>query len=124
VDVSALAQVSMTRRETKQHQRTKNDRMLKENAMFSKEHSSFWMDSSNGAHDDQEGPHLHLTPREREVLALLCEGLPNKLICRRLNIASGTVKIHIGRILRQFGASNRLQAVVSAYRQGLLQDCV
>ena len=35
---------------------------------------------------------VHLTPRQLEVLDLLCEGLPNKLICRRLNIASGTVK--------------------------------
>ena len=57
---------------------------------------------------------VHLTPRQRDVLALLCEGLPNKLICRRLNIASGTVKAHISSILRELGVSSRLQAVVAA----------
>lgn len=57
---------------------------------------------------------VHLTPRQRDVLALLCEGLPNKLICRRLNISSGTVKAHISSILRELGVSSRLQAVVAA----------
>ena len=61
-----------------------------------------------------------LTPRQLEVLALLCEGLPNKVIARRLDIATGTVKIHVGCILRELGASSRLQAVVSAQRSGLL----
>jgi hypothetical protein len=56
------------------------------------------------------------------VLYLLCEGLPNKLICRQLNIASGTVKVHIGVILRELGVSSRLQAVVAAQRCGLLAD--
>jgi DNA-binding NarL/FixJ family response regulator len=55
-----------------------------------------------------------------EVLSLLCEGLPNKLICRQLNIATGTVKVHIGVILRELGVTSRLQAVVAAQRCGLL----
>ena len=63
---------------------------------------------------------IHLTPREREVLALLAEGLSNKLICRRLNIAPSTVKIHVARVLAELGASTRLQAVVVAQRLGLL----
>ena len=63
---------------------------------------------------------VHLTPRQVEVLSLLCEGLPNKLICRQLNIASGTVKVHIGVILRELGVTSRLQAVVAAQRCGLL----
>jgi DNA-binding NarL/FixJ family response regulator len=54
-----------------------------------------------------------LTPRQREVLELLCQGLPNKLICRRLNISSGTVKVHISSILRELGVNSRLQAVVA-----------
>lgn len=54
------------------------------------------------------------TPRQLEVLALLCEGLPNKLICRRLNISTGTVKVHISCILRELGVNSRLQAVVAA----------
>lgn len=64
----------------------------------------------------------HLTPRQLEVLALLCEGLPNKLICRRLNIATGTVKVHISGIFRELGVTSRLQAVVVARRCGLLGE--
>ena len=70
--------------------------------------------------DDREARPVRLTPRQREVLALLCEGLPNKLICRRLNITAGTVKVHIGVILRELGVTSRLQAVVAAHRCGLL----
>jgi DNA-binding NarL/FixJ family response regulator len=61
-----------------------------------------------------------LTPRQLEVLSLLGEGLSNKLICRRLNIAPGTVKVHITGILRELGVASRLQAVVAARRCGLL----
>ena len=61
-----------------------------------------------------------LTPRQIEVLSLLSEGLPNKLISRRLNIAASTVKVHMANILRELGVSNRLQAVISAHRYGLL----
>jgi DNA-binding NarL/FixJ family response regulator len=64
----------------------------------------------------------HLTPRELEVLSLLCEGLPNKLIGRQLNISPGTVKIHVGKILSGLGASSRLQAVVIAQREGLVKQ--
>lgn len=73
---------------------------------------------------DGHGNHLpvHLTPRQLEVLSLLGEGLPNKLICRRLNISTGTVKIHISCILRELGVTSRLQAVVSAQRCGLLGE--
>ena len=67
---------------------------------------------------------VHLTPRQRDVLALLCEGLPNKLICRRLDISQGTVKAHISSILRELGVSSRLQAVVAAREAGLhFADC-
>jgi DNA-binding CsgD family transcriptional regulator len=71
---------------------------------------------------DSEGQSLRLTPRQLEVLALLCEGLPNKLICRRLSISAGTVKAHISGILRELGVASRLQAVVAARRSGLLGD--
>jgi DNA-binding NarL/FixJ family response regulator len=70
----------------------------------------------------QPAPSARLTQRQLEVLALLCEGLPNKLICRRLNIATGTVKVHISCILRELGVSSRLQAVVAARRCGLLGE--
>jgi DNA-binding CsgD family transcriptional regulator len=65
---------------------------------------------------------IHLTPRERQVLALLAEGLSNKLICRRLGIAPSTVKIHVARILAELGVATRLQAVLAAQRCGLLSD--
>ena len=76
------------------------------------------------AHERGKAPPLHLTPRQLEVLSLLCEGLPNKLICRQLNIATGTVKVHISSILRELGVASRLQAVVSARRCGLLDELV
>ena len=63
-----------------------------------------------------------LTSRQLEVLSLLCEGLPNKLISARLNISAGTVKIHIGNILRKLGVSSRLQAVISARQRGFVSD--
>jgi DNA-binding CsgD family transcriptional regulator len=64
----------------------------------------------------------HLTPRQLEVLALLCEGLPNKLIGRQLNISSSTVKIHVAGILRELNVASRLQAVIAARRRGLIGE--
>ena len=69
---------------------------------------------------EARGPRL--TPRELEVLALLCEGLPNKLISRRLGISTATVKIHVGKILAQLDVASRLQAVVAAHRLGLVGE--
>lgn len=66
----------------------------------------------------------HLTTRQLEVLALLCEGLPNKRIAQRLNISNATVKVHIGCILRELGVSSRLQAVVAAPRLGIVNEPV
>ena len=63
---------------------------------------------------------VHLTERQLAVLGLLCEGLSNKLICRRLNIASGTVKCHITSIFRALNVSSRVQAFVVAQRLGLI----
>jgi DNA-binding CsgD family transcriptional regulator len=65
---------------------------------------------------------VRLTPRQLEVLALLCQGLPNKLICRRLDISAGTVKAHISSILRELGVASRLQAVVEASNRGLIAE--
>ena len=63
-----------------------------------------------------------LTARQLEVLALLCEGLQNKQIARRLNIAGATVKIHVANILRTLNVSTRLQAAVVAMSVGLEQQ--
>ena len=65
---------------------------------------------------------VHLTSREREVLALLCEGLSNKLIARRLKISYGTVKVHISNILKALGVSTRLQAVLYARCWNLVHE--
>lgn len=60
-----------------------------------------------------------LTQRQAEVLALLVQGKSNKLICRALNLAEGTVKIHVTAILRALGVTNRTEAVVAVSRLGL-----
>src|SRR5215470_888721 len=62
---------------------------------------------------------LGLTDRQIEVLALVLQGLPNKLICRQLNLSEGTVKIHVAAILRALNVHNRTQAVIEASRLGL-----
>jgi DNA-binding NarL/FixJ family response regulator len=61
-----------------------------------------------------------LTPRQSEVLALLLQGLPNKLIARELNLSVETVKDHVAAVLRALGVSSRTQAVlaVSQMTQG------
>ncbi|MDQ3913130.1 MAG: response regulator transcription factor, partial [Actinomycetota bacterium] len=53
-----------------------------------------------------------LTPREEEVLQLLASGQTNQQIARTLVISKGTVKVHVERIIRKLGASDRTQAVV------------
>ena len=60
-----------------------------------------------------------LTPRPTDVLRLLIEGKPNKLICRELELSESTVKTHLASIFRRLGASSRTQAVVAAARLGL-----
>ena len=66
------------------------------------------------AHRGRRHGRFSLTKRELEVLALLCEGLSNKEIGRRLNIAAQTVKVHVGNILQALDVSTRLQAVLRA----------
>jgi DNA-binding NarL/FixJ family response regulator len=63
-------------------------------------------------------PLAGLSEREREVLALLVEGLPNKLIARRLEISEKTVKSHLTRIFRELGVTDRTQAALWAERNG------
>ena len=63
---------------------------------------------------------LGLTPRQAEVLGLLLQGLPNKLIARQLNLSVETVKDHVAAVLRALNVSSRTQAVlaVSQMTQG------
>jgi two-component system, NarL family, nitrate/nitrite response regulator NarL len=61
-----------------------------------------------------------LTPREREVLGLLAEGLSNKAIAARLGISDHTAKFHVNAILGKLGAETRSEAIVLAARRGLV----
>jgi DNA-binding NarL/FixJ family response regulator len=65
---------------------------------------------------------LGLTPRQGEVLSLVLKGLPNKLIARKLDIAEGTVKAHVGAVLQALNVSTRTQALIAATRLGLRLD--
>ena len=57
-------------------------------------------------------PVVHLTSREEEVLALVAEGLSNKLVARSLGISEKTVKTHLTRIFQTIGVSDRTQAAL------------
>lgn len=58
------------------------------------------------------------TPRQHQVLGLLCEGMPNKVIAHRLNISENTVKAHLRQLMKRLNVSNRTEAVLLA--SGLL----
>jgi DNA-binding NarL/FixJ family response regulator len=62
-----------------------------------------------------------LTDREREVLALVAEGLTNSEIARRLYISQGTAKTHVRNLLAKLDARDRIHLVILAYRTGLVE---
>lgn len=74
-----------------------------------------WLRQPGRANGDEP-----LTPREREVLALLAEGIGNKAIAARLGISEHTAKFHVNAILAKLGAGSRAEAIVLAARQGLV----
>lgn len=61
-----------------------------------------------------------LSPRQRQILLLLNQGLPNKEIALRLKVAEATVKAHIAVLFKILGVSNRTQAVMAAHHYGWL----
>jgi DNA-binding NarL/FixJ family response regulator len=67
-------------------------------------------------------PGLRLSPRQFQVLSLLVQGMPNKLICRRLSLSEGTVKVHVSAVLRALDVRTRTQAVIATARLGLRLD--
>lgn len=72
--------------------------------------------------DDERGTTFEEppTPRERQVLARLAEGLSNKAIAAELGISDQTVKFHVASIFGKLGAANRTEAVRKALRRGLI----
>jgi DNA-binding NarL/FixJ family response regulator len=65
-------------------------------------------------------PAEELTEREREVLSLLAQGMPNKEIASHLIISERTVKFHVSSIMGKLGATNRTEAVALAAQRGLI----
>lgn len=65
-------------------------------------------------------PHLDLTARERDILALLAKGYDNQRIADESFISLKTVKTHVSNILSKLGVSDRTQAVVYAFQHGLV----
>ena len=70
----------------------------------------------------EDRPASGLTDRERDVLALVGSGLPNKLIATRLGISEKTVKAHLTNVFRAIGVTDRTQAALWAQRHGLVRD--
>lgn len=78
------------------------------------------MDSEH-SNQAEERPAVQLSPREREVLQLLAQGLTNREIACRLTVSASTIKIHVEHILAKLGVSDRTQAAVRALEIGLIQ---
>jgi two-component system, NarL family, nitrate/nitrite response regulator NarL len=62
-----------------------------------------------------------LTPREREILALIGEGLSNKAVARRLGISVHTVKFHLEALFTKLDATSRAEAVAKGMRGGVIE---
>ena len=63
---------------------------------------------------------IELTPRERDVLALMAEGASNKTIARQLGISVHTAKFHVSSLLDKLDATGRTDAVAHAARRGVI----
>jgi two-component system nitrate/nitrite response regulator NarL len=75
---------------------------------------------SNGGSEDADGARIaSLTERERDVIAVIGEGLKNKQIAERLFISETTVRHHLSSIFEKLGVSDRLELLVYAYRHKL-----
>lgn len=65
---------------------------------------------------------LGLTPRQADVLHLILQGKPAKIICRELGLSASTVKVHTSAVLRALNVTTRTQAVIAAGKLGLRFD--
>ena len=66
------------------------------------------------------GDVLGLTTRQADVLRLLVQGKPNKIICRDLRLSEGTVKVHVSAILKALNVRSRAQAIAELTRRGVV----
>jgi two-component system response regulator DesR len=78
------------------------------------------LETLHGGRKGHEPLDVHLTPRERQVIAELAEGHRNQIIARRLGISSNTVANHLHHILAKTGARSRTEALAVARRLGLV----
>jgi DNA-binding NarL/FixJ family response regulator len=74
----------------------------------------------DGVHIDSRA--LGLTARQTDVLKLLVQGKPNKLICRDLRLSEGTVKVHVSAILKALRVRSRTEAIAVLARRGISVD--
>ncbi len=72
-----------------------------------------------GGDGGTEGLKTNLTPRQLDVLFLVIEGKPNKIIADELGVSEATVKAHASAVFRTLGVDNRTQAARAAERMGL-----
>ncbi len=77
-------------------------------------------ESLRSSGSDSESMIEHLTPREREVLELVAEGMSNRAIAERLGNSEHTVKFHVSSLLGKLGAATRAELVAIAIRRGLI----
>ena len=82
----------------------------------------FELNVAGGDQERQAKSRARLTRRQLDVLELLCEGMTNKDISRKLEIGNATVKIHVSSILRALNVTSRLQAAIVGRRLGLIKD--
>jgi DNA-binding NarL/FixJ family response regulator len=80
-----------------------------------------FVDAGAGALQQQKPPREvnDLTAREREVIALVADGLSNEEIAQRWVVSNATVRTHVSRAMTKLRARDRAQLVVFAYRYGL-----
>jgi DNA-binding NarL/FixJ family response regulator len=78
------------------------------------------MPEGDGVHIESRA--LGLTARQTDVLKLLVQGKPNKLICRDLKLSEGTVKVHVSAILKALRVRSRTEAIAALARRGISVD--